>query len=89
MSGDETRLRDGYWQQWAAPPTVIAIVVAVVTMYGSWIVQQERLEVLRMRIDEVARDYQRKESLAVELRNITERLYSIEQKIDGRSPLLR
>ncbi len=80
----------GLLRQWTAPPTVIAIVVASVTMYGGWVVQQERLDVLRVRIEAVERDFARREVLAVELQRINDRLYSIEQKLgSARSPLLQ
>jgi Tfp pilus assembly protein PilO len=81
--------RPGYWQQWTAPPTVIAISVAIVTVYGGWVIQQERLEVLRARVEAVERDYARREVLAEQLRNIDARLFSIEQKLGERSPLVR
>jgi Tfp pilus assembly protein PilO len=79
----------GYLQQWTAPPTVIAVVVAVTTLYGGWVVQQERLDALRMRIEVVEREYQRRDVLAEQLRSMNERLYSIEQKLGDRSPLVR
>jgi Tfp pilus assembly protein PilO len=79
----------GLLRQWTAPPTVIAIVVATVTVYGGWVVQQERLDVLRVRIEAVERDFARREVLAVELQRINDRLYSIEQKLGDRSPLVR
>jgi phosphopantothenate synthetase len=44
---------------------------------------------MRVRLEAVERDYQRRDVLAEQLRNINERLYSIEQKLGDRSPLVR
>jgi Tfp pilus assembly protein PilO len=63
--------------------------VAVVTMYGSWVVQAERLETVRAQVESIKQDYQRRDVLAEQLRNINDRLYSIEQKLGERSPLVR
>jgi hypothetical protein len=77
------------WSQWTAPPTIIAAMVAAGTMYGGGVVQQERMDGMRVRLEAVERDYQRRDVLAEQLRNINERLYAIEQKLGDRSPLIR
>jgi Tfp pilus assembly protein PilO len=82
--------RRGYdWSQWTAPPTVLAIAIAGATMVGGWFVQQDRMEALSRRVESVERDYQRREVLAEQLRNIDSRLDAIEQKLGDRSPLLK
>jgi hypothetical protein len=89
---DDTRHgeRERYdWSQWTAPPTLIALFVALGTMYGGWVVQQERMDGMRVRLEAVERDYQRRDVLAEQLRNINDRLYAIEQKLGERSPLIR
>jgi hypothetical protein len=42
-----------------------------------------------VRLEAVERDYQRRDVLAEQLRNINDRLYAIEQKLGERSPLIR
>ena len=80
----------GYdWSQWTAPPTVLAIAIAGATMVGGWFVQQDRMEALSRRVESVERDYQRREVLAEQLRNIDSRLDAIEQKLGDRSPLIK
>lgn len=78
-----------YWRQWTQPPTVITAIVAALTLYGGHIVQTERLEAMRGRMDAIERDYQRRDVLSERLSSIDQRLYVIEQKLgesrsDGR-----
>lgn len=75
------RERDGYWRQWLQPPTVITVIVAVTTVYGSQVIQTERLETLRAQVEAIKQDYQRRDVLAEQLRSIDGRLYVIEQKL--------
>ena len=78
-----------YWQQWVQPPTVITLIVAAATVYGSQVIQAERLETMRAKVEAIERDYQRRDVLAEQLRSIDGRLYTIEQKLGDRSPLIR
>jgi hypothetical protein len=70
-----------YWKQWTQPPTVITAIVAALTLYGGHIVQSERLEAMRARMDAIERDYQRRDVLAERLLSIDQRLFIIEQKL--------
>jgi hypothetical protein len=80
---------DSYWRQWVQPPTVITLIVAAATVYGSQVIQAERLETMRAKVEAIERDYQRRDVLAEQLRSIDGRLYTIEQKLGDRSPLIR
>lgn len=81
--------KNSYWRQWLQPPTVITMIVAFVTVYGSQIIQAERLETLRAQVEAIKQDYQRRDVLTEQLRSIDGRLYVIEQKLVERSPLVR
>ena len=70
-----------YWAQWVQPPTVITLIVAAATVYGSQVIQAERLETMRAKVEAIERDYQRRDVLAEQLRSIDGRLYVIEQKL--------
>lgn len=70
-----------YWQQWVQPPTVITLIVAAATVYGSQVIQSERLETMRAKVEAIERDYQRRDVLAEQLRSIDGRLYAIEVKL--------
>jgi len=72
---------DPYWLQWVQPPTVIAIVVSAATVYGAGVIQAERIDAMRGRIEQIERDYQRRDVLAEQLRSIDARLYQIEVKL--------
>lgn len=80
----EHGLGDSYWQQWLQPPTVIAIVVAAVTMYGAYVLQSERIETMRAKVDAIERDYQRRDVLTEQLRSIDERLEAIEVSVGAK-----
>lgn len=73
--------RPSYWSQWLQPPTVITVVVAVSTVYGSQVIQAERIETLRAQVEAIKQDYQRRDVLAEQLRSIDGRLFVIEQKL--------
>jgi hypothetical protein len=73
--------RPSYWSQWTQPPTVITVIVAFATVYGSQVIQAERIEALRAQVDAIKQDYQRRDVLAEQLRSIDGRLYVIEQKL--------
>lgn len=68
----------GYWRQWFQPPTVITLVVAAATVYGSQVIQAERLETMRSKVEAIERDYQRRDVLAERLQSIDGRLLKIE-----------
>lgn len=70
-----------YWAQWLQPPTVITLVVAAATVYGAQVIQSERLEAMRAKVEAIERDYQRRDVLAERLQSIDERLRSIESAI--------
>ena len=74
----------GYWAQWVQPPTIITLVVAAATVYGAQVIQSERLETMRSKVEAIERDYQRRDVLAEQLRSIDGRLYVIEQKLGER-----
>lgn len=76
-----SRERRSYWQQWLQPQTVIALMVALGTVYGSSVLQVERIEVMRTRLDAIERDYQRRDVLAERLQSIDNRLSAIEQAV--------
>lgn len=78
----------GYWQQWAQPPTIITLIVAAATVYGASVIQGERLETMRAKVDAIERDYQRRDVLAEQLRSIDARLSQIEIKV-GAAPEVR
>lgn len=73
-----------YIQQWTSPPTVLALIGMVVTLYASHVVQQERVEALKAQVDIIQRDYQRQDVLRETLRTIDMRLTGIELKLDDR-----
>lgn len=75
---------ESYWRQWLQPPTVITLIVAAATVYGSQVIQAERLETMRAKVESIERDYQRRDVLAEQLRSIDGRLYVIEQKLGER-----
>lgn len=75
-----------YLRQWTSPPTLLAGIGMVVTLYASHVVQQERLQALKVQVERVERDYQRRDVLTETLRTIDMRLTGIEQKLDGREP---
>lgn len=75
---------EGYWRQWLQPPTVITLIVAGATVYGSQVIQAERLETMRAKVEAIERDYQRRDVLAEQLRSIDGRLYVIELKLGER-----
>lgn len=70
-----------YWAQWTQPPTIITLVVAAATVYGSQVIQAERLDAMRAKVEAIERDYQRRDVLAERLQSIDERLRSIESAI--------
>jgi Tfp pilus assembly protein PilO len=74
-----------YWKQWVQPPTVITLVVAAATVYGSQVIQAERIEAMQAKVEAIERDYSRRETLAIELRNIYEQLADIKREIGGRA----
>jgi Tfp pilus assembly protein PilO len=74
-----------YWEQWTTPPTVITLVVAAVTLYGSHVVQAERLDIMRSKVEAIERDYQRRDVLAEQLRSIDARLEAIEASVGAKS----
>jgi hypothetical protein len=80
---DDARL---YLRQWASPPTVLAGVGMVVTLYASHVVQQERLQTLTRQVERVERDYQRRDVLAETLRTIDMRLTGIEMALKEQVP---
>ena len=67
-----------YWEQWTQPPTIITLIVAAVTLYGSHVIQAERLDSMRTKVETIERDYQRRDVLAEQLRSIDARLGVIE-----------
>ena len=71
-----------YLAQWTAPPTVLATVGMMVTLYASHVIQQERLSALKVQVDAIARDYQRQDVLRERLGMIDMRLTGIEIKLD-------
>jgi glyoxylase-like metal-dependent hydrolase (beta-lactamase superfamily II) len=75
-----------YWDQWTAPPTVITLLVAAVTLYGSHVIQAERLDIMRGRVEAIERDYQRRDVLAEQLRSIDTRLGVIEASVGAKRP---
>lgn len=79
--GEHGEDRESYWAQWLQPPTVITLIVAAVTIYGSQVIQAERLETMRAKVEAIERDYSRRELVALELRNIDARLQAIEVKL--------
>jgi hypothetical protein len=81
---DDVRREHGYWAQWVQPPTIITLVVAAATVYGAQVIQSERLETMRSKVEAIERDYQRRDVLAEQLRSIDSRLYVIEQKLGER-----
>lgn len=74
-----------YLQQWTAPPTILATLGMLVTLYASHVIQQERVAALKVQVDAIARDYQRQDVLREQLRTIDMRLSGIEVKLDQRS----
>jgi hypothetical protein len=70
-----------YWSQWFQPPTVITLIVAAATVYGSQVIQAERLETMRAKVEAIERDYQRRDVLAERLSSIDGRLLVIEQRL--------
>ena len=75
---DEARY---YLRQWTAPPTILAVAGMAVTLYASHVVQQERIAALKLQVERVERDYQRRDVLAETLRTIDMRLTGIEMKL--------
>jgi hypothetical protein len=75
----EQEAAPSYWHQWLQPPTVITLIVAAATVYGSQVIQAERLETMRQKVDAIERDYQRRDVIAEQLRSIDARLFVIEQ----------
>jgi len=69
------------WHRWVEPPTIIAIVAAAATVYGTQVLQTERVEALRVQVERIEREYQRRDVLAEQLRSINERLYGIERTL--------
>lgn len=70
-----------YWSQWVQPPTIITLLVAAATVYGSQVIQAERLETMRSKVEAIERDYQRRDVLAEQLRSIDGRLLAIETRL--------
>ena len=71
----------GYWAQWTTPPTVITLIVAAATVYGTQVIQAERLEAMRAKVEAIERDYQRRDVLSERLRSIDDRLLVIERAL--------
>ena len=74
-----------YWEQWTAPPTIITLIVAAVSLYGSHVIQAERLDSMRGKVEAIERDYQRRDVLAEQLRSIDSRLEAIEASVGAKS----
>jgi Tfp pilus assembly protein PilO len=79
---DRTEEPEGYWRQWVQPPTVITLIVAASTVYGAQVIQSERLETMRAKVEAIERDYSRQDTLALELRNIYRQLDDIKNRLD-------
>jgi hypothetical protein len=77
-----------YLRQWTAPPTILAVAGMAVTLYASHVVQQERIAALKLQVERVERDYQRRDVLTETLRTIDMRLTGIEMKLDERVPTI-
>jgi hypothetical protein len=84
--GHHGEIGSAYWEQWTSPPTIITVIVAAVTLYGSHVIQAERLDTMRARVEMIERDYQRRDVLAEQLRSIDTRLGAIEKSVGAKRP---
>lgn len=77
----DAQVGGSYWSQWTTPPTVITLIVAAATVYGTQVIQAERLEAMRAKVEAIERDYQRRDVLSERLRSIDDRLLVIERAL--------
>lgn len=81
-----------YWAQWLHPQVVLPIVAVLITLYVTQVLQAERLESMRVKVDALSatieRDYQRRDVLSERLQNIDGRMGSIEGSIAELKKLL-
>lgn len=83
VEGVLVEARPSAWAQWLHPSVLMPVAAVLITLYVTQVLQAERLESMRVRMESIERDYQRRDVLAEQLRSIDGRLYVIEQRLSA------